>query len=128
MMPVLVGEGSPGVPESLHVATLAVTLLTPVDVVPVCPHNGSSPQLGLQLAVVDEQPLVDLSLAAQGSLQLVDTANGVQDLVVVGILHLLSARSLVQTQPHPVVEVFKQLLEDHAALSLQFDFLQSFEL
>ena len=82
-MSVLVGEGSPGVPESLHVATLAVTVLTPVDVVPVCPHHGPRPQLGLQLPVVDEQPLVGLGLAAQRSLQLVDAFNSIEDLVVV---------------------------------------------
>ena len=90
MISVLMGEGSPGVPESLHVATLAVTVLTPVDVVSVCPHHGPSPQLGLQLPVVDEQPLVDLSLAAQGSLQLVNTVNCMHDLFVVCILLLQS--------------------------------------
>ena len=65
MITVLVGEGSLGVPESLHVYPLLVTLLTPVDVVTVGPHHGPRAQPGQQLPVVDEQPLVGLSLAAQ---------------------------------------------------------------
>ena len=65
MMTVLVGEGAPSVPEPLNVETLAMAVLTPVDVVTVRPHHRLSPQLGLQLPVVDEQLLVGLSLAGQ---------------------------------------------------------------
>ena len=76
-------ESCADISESLHVTTMFVTLLTPVDVVTVCPHHGPTTQPGLQLPVVDEEPLVGLGLAGQGPLQLVNTVNCIQDLLLV---------------------------------------------
>ena len=83
MVFVLVGEGSPDVPQSLHMTTLLATLLTPVDEVTVSPHYGPRTKPGTELPVVDEESLVGLGLAAQRPLQLADAFNSIQDLVVV---------------------------------------------